>query len=39
MNFLCTLMQECNGILHGEGSSLSIGDTSDPGCKEEIASP
>lgn len=26
MNFLCTLMEECNGILLGEDSSLGIGD-------------
>lgn len=27
LNFLCTLMEECNSILHGEDSSLDIGDT------------
>lgn len=36
MNFLCMLMEDCNGILHGEDS---IGDTSGPGYKKQTASP
>lgn len=39
MNFLCMLMEDCNGILHGEDSSLDIGDTSGLGYKKQIASP
>lgn len=39
MNFLCILMEEYNGILHTEDSSLDIGDTSGPGCKEETVRP
>lgn len=38
MNFLCMLMEDCNGILHGEDSSLGIGDTSGLGYKKQIAS-
>lgn len=34
INSLCMLMEKCNGILHGDDSSLGIGDTSGPGCKE-----
>lgn len=39
MNFLYILMEDCNGILHGEDSTLGIGDTSGPGYKKQIASP